>query len=142
MHPLGSIFSFWLAIVRATGVQSEFSLRQVVFRWATSTIKGNSQILQTTKLSVRIKIVANCYREIMKSYRSLNFKILSFDSICIKLNKKGTENEILRFRGISKFYGNAITWQNHLPHAFWGISCFLPYIKTFQALITNDTFSV
>ena len=29
--------------------------------------------------------------------------------------------------GISKFYGNAITWQNLLSHAFWGISNNLPY---------------
>ena len=26
-------------------------------------------------------------------------------------------------------YANAITWQNHLSNAFWGISCYLPYLK-------------
>ena len=41
--------------------------------------------------------------------------------------RKGTENWIIRFLGISKFCANAITWQNHLSHAFWGISCYPPY---------------
>ena len=36
-------------------------------------------------------------------------------------NRKGTENEIHGFWGISK-NENAITWQNHLSHAFWCIS--------------------
>ena len=38
------------------------------------------------------------------------------------LNEKGTENEIIRFWGISKNYAIDITWQNYLSHAFWGIS--------------------
>ena len=39
-----------------------------------------------------------------------------------------TENEILRFWGISNKWANAITWQNHPSHAFWGISYYSPYV--------------
>ena len=42
------------------------------------------------------------------------------------LTKKGTENEILRFWGISNKRANANTWQNHLSHGFWGISYYFP----------------
>ena len=42
------------------------------------------------------------------------------------LNQKGTENEILRFWGISNKNANANTWQNHLSHGFWGISYYFP----------------
>ena len=45
------------------------------------------------------------------------------------LNRKGTEYEILQFWGISDNYGNAITWQNHISCAFWGISYYFPYIN-------------
>ena len=44
------------------------------------------------------------------------------------LNRKGTENEILRLWGISKNYENSITWKNHLSNAFWGISWYLPVV--------------
>ena len=44
-------------------------------------------------------------------------------------DRKWTENEILRFLGISKNWENVITWQNPLSHAFWGISWYLVYMK-------------
>ena len=48
-----------------------------------------------------------------------HFKKLTRDQF---RNRKGTENEILRFWGISKKYETAITLQNPLSDAFWGIS--------------------
>ena len=38
-------------------------------------------------------------------------------------------NERIRFLGISTKNVNAITWRNHLSHAFWGISYYFPYIR-------------
>ena len=55
-----------------------------------------------------------------------HFKILARDQY---ENWIGTENEIYRFVGISKFKANAITWQNHLSHTFWGISYYFPNAK-------------
>ena len=43
-------------------------------------------------------------------------------------NRKGTENEILRFWCISKWNANAITSQNHLSNGFLGISYYFPYL--------------
>ena len=53
-----------------------------------------------------------------------HFKILARDQF---KNRKRTENEILRFWGISKNYAYAITWQNQLSRAFLGITYYLPY---------------
>ena len=51
-------------------------------------------------------------------------------------NRKGTENEILRFWCISKWNANAITWQNHLSNGFLGIitsrTCSHTEIRSFR----------
>ena len=49
--------------------------------------------------------------EIFEHKKAGHFEILARDQF---LNWKGTENEIHRFLGISKFLANAITWQNPL----------------------------
>ena len=45
-------------------------------------------------------------------------------------NRKSTENNVLRFWGISKNYANAITWRNNLSHAVWFIPWYSPYFPS------------
>ena len=75
-----------------------------------------------------------------------HFKKLARDQF---YNWKWTENEILRFWGISKNWEIAITWQNPPSHAFWGISWYLVYsfgeysMKTFHyAQLVTKIFAI
>ena len=53
--------------------------------------------------------------------------------------KGGAENEIRRFRSISKKNAHTITWQNPPSNAFWGISWYLPYSKNLEIDIRNES---
>ena len=56
-----------------------------------------------------------------------------------------SENGALRFWSISNKWANAITWQNHLSHAFWGISYYSPYHRakdeSFKSYNNSVTFN-
>jgi len=48
------------------------------------------------------------------------------------LKRERTENEYVRFSGISKKNANATTRQNSYSHGFWGISGYLMSLKSFS----------
>ena len=99
-------------ITRNRAVQQPFVLKVVAF---------NAWVFEILQMN-RLYSIDNFKK--FEHKKVGDFKKITRDQF---LNTKGTENEVLRFWGISKNHENAITWQNHLSHLFRDISWYLPY---------------